>query len=89
MLYMIASLILPVLCIGLLGVLLLIIPQQAIQAQIRSAQRILYPGIKIQTTQGLSGFVVTSTRTHVIIATPDGQKHELLRHLIIHNETSV
>lgn len=89
MLYTIATLILPITCIILLGIALIFIPQQKIIAQIRFTNRTLTPGSTIKTTTGLQGILITGNKTHIIIGTADGQKHEILKHLIVQNETSL
>ena len=84
-----AIIILPLFFITLLGTLLITLPQREALAGIRTSQRIIRPGSKVQTTTGLQGFVLTSTRTHIVLATLDGQKHEVLKHLATPHETSV
>jgi preprotein translocase subunit YajC len=81
--------ILPLLCIALLGGLLLIKPQQEALHMARLARQSLRPGTFIKTTIGQEGMVVASTKTHVLIVSSDGQKHEFLKQLVVPHEARV
>ena len=89
MILAIIAFILPPLCIMCIGTLLIIIPQRESLALFRHTQRKFRPGTIATTTSGLQGFIVSSTRTHVIITTEEGQKHEFLKHLVTPHETGV
>ena len=89
MLLSVATIILPLFFITLLGVLFILVPQKEAACSLRASQRTIRPGCKVQTTTGLQGFVLTSTNTHVIITAMDGQKHEFLKHLVSPHETGI
>lgn len=81
--------VLPPICIAAVGMLLIIIPQQEAQAKLRQAQRKFLPGNLATTTSGFQGFIVTSTKTHVVLCAHDGQKQEFLKRLVTPHETGV
>jgi preprotein translocase subunit YajC len=84
-----AIIILPLFFIALLGALLVALPQREASAVVRTSQRFIQSGSKIQTTTGLKGFALTTTRTHVVLATLNGEKYEVLKHLVTPDETSL
>ncbi|MBM3887041.1 preprotein translocase subunit YajC [Candidatus Dependentiae bacterium] len=89
MLLLLVLLTLPLFFIFLIGALLIFKPQKEVLKQIHMSYLTIKPGTMIQTTNGLQGHVLSSTKTHVILAALDGQKYQILKHSIKPYETSL
>ena len=72
-----------------IGHLLIIGPQNEVARRKLAHEKMLYVGATVTSSTGLNGTIVAITKTHIIIASSNGQRHELAKSFIEAHEKNV